>query len=117
MDVSAKQTRSLKVIAATLAIAFDNTQLPTVNAVPGRAGASANCLSAWSRRHPALTRAIVLGIGAIALAVIFGLMYMFATVAIYTQIALLPIIGIAAAIVARQNGGAITGWFAGRWAG
>jgi len=141
MKDSAEQTKALKVNAAALAISLGNTLLPTVNAVLSRAGAFANRLSAWSQRHPALTRAIVLtagglsalfivlGIGAIALAGIVGPMYLFAAAATYTEMALLPIIGIALAIVAGiallaaaayliyNNWGAITGWFAGLWAG
>lgn len=139
MKDSAEQTKQLKVNAAALAISLGNTLLPTVNAVLGRVGAFAGRLSAWSQRHPALTRAIVLtagglsalfivlGIGAIALAGIVGPMYAFAAAATYTEMALLPIIGIAAAIVAGivllgaaayliySNWGAISGWFAGMW--
>jgi TP901 family phage tail tape measure protein len=141
MKDSAEQTRALKVNAAALAISLGNALLPTVNAVLGRAGAFANRLADWSQRHPTLTRAIVLtagglsalfivlGMGAIALAGIIGPMYLFAAAATYTEMALLPIIGIAAAIVAGivllagaayliyKNWGAITGWFAGLWAG
>ncbi|KQN29693.1 phage tail tape measure protein [Sphingomonas sp. Leaf38] len=141
MKDSAEQTKALKVNTAALAISLGNTLMPTVNAVLGRAGAFASRLADWSQRHPALTRAIVLtagglsalfvvlGIGAIALAGIVGPMYMFAAAATYTEMALLPIIGIAAAIVAGiallavgayliySHWGAITGWFAGLWNG
>ena len=141
MKDSAEQTKALKVNAAALAISLGNTLLPTVNAVLRRAGAFANRLAAWSERHPVLTRAIVLfvgglsalfvvlGIGAIALAGIVGPMYLFAAAATYTQMSLLPVIGIALAIVAAiallaagvyliySNWGAITGWFAGIWSG
>jgi TP901 family phage tail tape measure protein len=141
MKDSAEQTRSLKVNAAALAISLGNTLLPTVNAVLGRAGAFANRLAAWSQRHPALTRAIVLtagglsalfvvlGIGAIAMAGIVGPMYLFAAAATYTEMALLPVIGIAAAVVAGilllagaayliySNWGAIGSFFSDMWSG
>ncbi|KQO07867.1 phage tail tape measure protein [Sphingomonas sp. Leaf242] len=141
MKDSAEQTKALKVNAAALAISLGNTLLPTVNVVLERAGAFADRLATWSQQHPALTRGIVLfagglsalfivlGIGAIALAGIVGPMYLFAAAATYTEMALLPIIGIAAAIVLGiaalaigvyaiySNWGAITGWFAGIWAG
>ena len=141
MKDSAQQTNALKVNAAALQISLGNTLLPTVNAVASRASAFANRLSAWSQRHPALTRAIVLtagglsalfvvlGIGAIALAGIVGPMYLFAAAATYTEMALLPIIGIALAIVAGiallaagayliySNWGAIGGFFSNLWSG
>ncbi len=141
MKDSAEQTRALKVNAAALAISLGNTLLPTVNAVLGRAGAFANRLAAWTKRHPALTRGIaltagglsalfvVLGIGAIALAGIVGPMYLFAAAATYTEMALLPIIGIALAIVAGiallagaayliyGNWGAIGSFFSNMWTG
>ncbi|MFC3579518.1 phage tail tape measure protein [Sphingomonas hylomeconis] len=139
MKDSAEETRALKVNAEALGISLSATLLPTVNAIARRAGAFANRLSAWSQRHPALTRAIVLtaaglsalfialGIGAIALAGIVGPMYLFAAASTYTGIALLPIIGIAAAVVAGivllagaayliyRNWGALSGFFSGLW--
>ncbi len=141
MKDSAEQTKALKVNAAALAISLGNTLLPTVNAMASRASAFANRLSAWSQRHPGLTRAIVLtagglsalfvvlGIGAIALAGIVGPMYLFAAAATYTEMALLPIIGIALAIVAGiallagaayliySNWGAIGSFFSNMWTG
>jgi len=141
MKDSAEQTKALKVNAAALAISLGNTLLPTVNAVLERAGAFANRLAGWTQRHPAMTRAIVLfagglsalfivlGIGAIALAGIVGPMYLFAAAATYTEMALLPIIGIALAIVAGiallagaayliySNWGAIGAFFSNLWTG
>jgi TP901 family phage tail tape measure protein len=141
MKDSAEQTKALKVDAEALQISLGNTLLPTVNAVARRASAFAARLAAWSQRHPALTRAIVLtaaglsalfialGVGAIALAGIIGPMYLFAAASTYTGIALLPIIGIAAAVVAGivllagaayliyRNWGGISGFFANLWAG
>lgn len=141
MKDSAEQTRQLKVNAAALAISLGNVLLPTVNAVLAKAGAFAARISAWSQRHPGLTKAIVLfaaglsalfvvlGVGAIALAGVVGPMYMFAAAATYTQMSLLPIIGIALAIVAAiallaagayliyNNWGAIGAFFSNLWTG
>ncbi|MEG3089755.1 phage tail tape measure protein [Sphingomonas sp. PB4P5] len=139
MKDSAEQTKAMKVNAAALAVSLGNTLLPTVNAVLGRVGAFANRLADWSQRHPTLTRVILLtaaglsalfialGIGAIALAGVVGPMYLFAAAATYTQMSLLPIIGIALGIVAGiallaagayliySKWGAISAWFGALW--
>ncbi|HET9511810.1 MAG TPA: phage tail tape measure protein [Sphingomonas sp.] len=139
MKDSAEQTKQLRVNAAALSISLGTMLLPSMNAVLAKAGAFASRIAAWSQRHPRLTKAIVLmaaglsilfialGVGAIALAGIVGPMYMFAAAATYTQMSLLPIIGIAAAIVAGiallaagayliySNWGAITAWFGSVW--
>ncbi len=141
MKDSAEQTKALKVNAAALGISMGNVLLPTVNDASERASKFAARLDEWSQRHPTLTKAVVLtaaglsalfvvlGIGAIVLAGIVGPMYLFAAAATYTQMSLLPIIGIALAIVAGiallaagvyliyANWGAISGWFANLWNG
>jgi TP901 family phage tail tape measure protein len=139
MRDSAEQTRQLTVNAATLGIQLGTVLLPTVNDLLGKASAMASRLGDWSQRHPALTKAIVVGtvaltamMGAAALltlayAAMMGPMALFGALSTATGIAMLPMIGIVLAVVAAvallaygayqvyNNWGAITGFFGGIW--
>ncbi|WP_238560202.1 phage tail tape measure protein [Sphingomonas sp. Mn802worker] len=139
MQDSAEQTKQLKINATTLAVTLGAQLLPAVNAVVVRATAFATWVSDVANRYPGLTRAI--GVGAAAFASLFfvlgggaiviaGLVAPFAALSFAAGalgIGLLPVIGIALAVVAGvvaigaaayaiyANWGAITGWFAGVW--
>jgi TP901 family phage tail tape measure protein len=139
MRDSAEQTKQLTVNAAMLAIQLGTVLLPTVNDLLGNASAMASRLGDWSQRHPALTKAIVVGtvaitamMGAAALltlayAAMMGPMALFGALSTATGIAMLPMIGIVLAVVAAvallaygayqvyNNWGAITGFFGGIW--
>jgi TP901 family phage tail tape measure protein len=139
MRDSAEQTKQLTVNAATLGIQLGTVLLPTVNDLLGKASAMASRLGDWSQRHPALTKAIVVGtvaltamMGAAALltlayAAMMGPMALFGALSTATGIAMLPMIGIILAVVAAvallaygayqvyNNWGAITGFFGGIW--
>ncbi len=112
MKDSAEQTKALKVNATTLAITLGAQLLPTVNAVVTKANAFATWIGDVAKRHPALTRAVmmgaaaftglffVLGGGAIAIA---GLIAPFSALAFASGalgMGLLPVIGIALGVVA-----------------
>lgn len=139
MQDSAEQTKQLKINATTLAITLGAQLLPAVNAVVVRATAFATWVGDVANRYPGLTKSIgigaatfaslffVLGGGAIVIA---GLVAPFAALSFAAGalgIGLLPVIGIALAVVAGvvaigaaayaiyANWGAITGWFAGVW--
>lgn len=139
MQDSAEQTKQLKINATTLAVTLGAQLLPAVNAVVVRATAFATWVSDVANRYPGLTRAI--GVGAAAFASLFfvlgggaiviaGLVAPFAALSFAAGalgVGLLPVIGIALAVVAGvvaigaaayaiyDNWGAITGWFAGVW--
>jgi TP901 family phage tail tape measure protein len=139
MRDSAEQTRQLTVNAATLGIQLGTVLLPTVNDLLGKASAMASRLGNWSQRHPALTKAIVVGtvaltamMGAAALltlayAAMMGPVALFGALSTATGIAMAPMIGIVLAVVAAvallaygayqvyNNWGAITGFFGGIW--
>jgi TP901 family phage tail tape measure protein len=139
MRDSAEQTKQLTVNAATLGIQLGTVLLPTANDLLGKASAMAARLGDWSQRHPALTKAIVVGtvaitamMGAAALltlayAAMMGPMALFGALSTATGIAMLPMIGIVLAVVAAvallaygayqvyNNWGAITGFFGGIW--
>ena len=139
MQDSAEQTKQLKINATTLAVTLGAQLLPAVNAVVVRATAFATWVGDVANRYPGLTKA--LGVGAAAFASLFfvlgggaiviaGLVAPFAALSFAAGalgIGLLPVIGIALAVVAGvvaigaaayaiyANWGAITGWFAGVW--
>lgn len=139
MRDSAEQTKQLTVNASTLGIQLGTVLLPTVNDLLGKASAMASRLGDWSQRHPALTKAIVVGtvaltamMGAAALltlayAAMMGPMALFGALSTATGIAMLPMIGIVLAVVAAvallaygayqvyNNWDAITGFFGGIW--
>lgn len=139
MRDSAEQTKQLNVNAATLGIQLGTVLLPSVNDLLGKAAAMASRLGDWSQRHPALTKAIVVGtvaltamMGAAALltlayAAMMGPMALFGALSTATGIAMAPLIGIVLAVVAAvallaygayqvyNNWGAISGFFGGIW--
>jgi len=140
MQDSAEQTKQLRVNATTLAITMGAQLLPAVNAVVTKATAFAQWIGDVATRYPNLTKAVavgaagfaalfaVIGGGAILIA---GLIAPFAALSFAAGalgIGLLPVIGIAAAVVAGvvalgaaayliyANWGGITGWFGQQWA-
>lgn len=141
MKDSAEQSKALSTNAATLAVTLGAQLLPTVNAGLSKLNAFATWIGDAARRHPTLTKALaigaatfatlflVLGGGAIVIA---GLVAPFAALSFAAGalgIGLLPVIGIAAGVVAGvvaigaaayaiyANWGAITGFFGSLWAG
>jgi TP901 family phage tail tape measure protein len=141
MQDSAEQTKKLTLNAQALGIQLGSTLLPAVTAVTARANAFADRLSAWAQANPGFARGLmlaaagfaalflVLGGGAILIA---GLLAPFAALSFAAGalgIGLLPVIGIAAGVVAAiaalaaiayliyANWGGITGWFSNLWAG
>ena len=141
MKDSAEKTKQLKVDAASLATTFGAQLLPTVDAVVERSSAFAKWIGDVATRHPDLTKAIAIGAAAFAALffilgggaiVIAGLVAPFAALSFAAGalgIGMLPVIGIALAVVAGvvaigaaayliyANWGAIGGWFAGVWQG
>ena len=139
MKDSAEQTKALKTNAATLAVTLGAQLLPTVNAGLASLNNFATRIGDLANRHPTLVKGLVIGAaafaalflvvggGAIAVA---GLIAPFAALSFAAGalgIGLLPVIGIAAAVVAGvvalgtaayavyANWGAITGFFGGLW--
>ncbi|WP_336867752.1 phage tail tape measure protein [Sphingomonas sanguinis] len=139
MQDSAEQTKQLRINATTLAITMGAQLLPAVNAVVGKATAFAQWIGDVATRYPTLTKAVavgaagfaalfaVIGGGAILIA---GLIAPFAALSFAAGalgIGLLPVIGIAAAVVAGvvaigaaayaiyANWDGITAWFGQQW--
>lgn len=141
MKDSAEQTNALKVNAATLAITMGAQLLPTVNAVVSKATAFAQRIGTLANRYPGLTKAVAMGAAGFAALffvlggsaiLIAGLIAPFAALSFAAGalgIGLLPVIGIAAAVVAGvialgaaayavyANWGAISGFFSNLWSG
>jgi len=141
MKDSAEQSKQLKVNATTLAITLGAQLLPTINAIVTRANAFATWIGAVANRYPNATKAVAIGAAAFAglffvlgggAIVIAGLVAPFSALAFAAGalgIGMLPVIGIALAVVAGivaigaaayliyANWGAIGGWFAGLWQG
>ncbi|WP_294275791.1 phage tail tape measure protein [uncultured Sphingomonas sp.] len=141
MKDSAEQSKALSTNAATLAITLGAQLLPTVNAGLIAVNGFATSIGDAAKRHPTLAKA--LAIGAAAFATLFlvlgggaivmaGLMAPFAALSFAAGalgIGLLPVIGIAAAVVAGvaalggaaylvySNWGGIAAFFGGLWAG
>lgn len=140
MKDSAEQSKQLGINAKVLAITLGSMLLPTVNAVTAKAIVFANWIQGVAQRHPMLTKALVvgsaafaalflvLGGGAIVIAGLIAPVSALAYAAGVLEMSLLPVIGIAALVVAGvvalgaaayliyANWGAIGGWFAGLWA-
>lgn len=141
MKDSAEQTRQLTVNAQTLGVTLGATLLPAVNNVLARATAFATRLTTWAQANPGFAKGLmiaaaafaalflVLGGGAIAIA---GLLAPFAALSFAAGalgIGLLPVIGIAAGVIAAiaaiagaayliySNWGAISGFFSSLWDG
>ena len=139
MKDSAEQINALKVNATTLAITMGAQLLPTVNAVVEKATVFAQWLGDVANRYPNVTKAVavgaagfaalffVLGGGAILIA---GLIAPFAALSFAAGalgIGLLPVIGIAAGVVAGviaigaaayaiySNWDGISAWFGRQW--
>ncbi len=141
MKDSAEQSKQLKVNATTLAITLGAQLLPTINAIVTRANAFATWIGDVANRYPNATKAVAIGAAAFAglffvlgggAIVIAGLVAPFSALAFVAGalgIGMLPVIGIAFAVVAGivaigaaayliyANWGAIGGWFAGLWQG
>ncbi|WP_234387480.1 phage tail tape measure protein [Sphingomonas sp. STIS6.2] len=141
MKDSAEQSKQLKVNATTLAITLGAQLLPTINAIVTRANAFATWIGDVANRYPNATKAVAIGAAAFAglffvlgggAIVIAGLVAPFSALAFAAGalgIGMLPVIGIALAVVAGivaigaaayliyANWGAIGGWFAGLWQG
>lgn len=112
MNDSAEQTKKLKVNATTLAITLGSQLLPAVNNIVTKANSFATWISDVAKRHPALTRAVMMGAAAFTglffvlgggAIVIAGLIAPFSALAFASGalgIGLLPVIGIALAVVA-----------------
>jgi TP901 family phage tail tape measure protein len=141
MKDSAEQSKQLKVNATTLAITLGAQLLPTINAIVTRANAFATWIGDVANRYPNATRAVAIGAAAFAglffvlgggAIIIAGLVAPFSALAFAAGalgIGMLPVIGIALAVVAGivaigaaayliySNWAAIGGWFAGLWQG
>ncbi len=141
MKDSAEQSKQLKVNATTLAITLGAQLLPTINAIVTRANAFATWIGDVANRYPNATKAVAIGAAAFAglffvlgggAIVIAGLVAPFSALAFAAGalgIGMLPVIGIALAVVAGivaigaaayliySNWDAIGGWFAGLWQG
>ncbi len=141
MKDSAEQSKQLKVNATTLAITLGAQLLPTIKAIVTRANAFATWIGDVANRYPNATKAVAIGAAAFAglffvlgggAIVIAGLVAPFSALAFAAGalgIGMLPVIGIALAVVAGivaigaaayliyANWGAIGGWFAGLWQG
>lgn len=113
---------------SNLNVTLGTALLPTVVAVSDKVRQAASGLRSWAQAHPAVTKAIMIFIGAgSALLILLGFMGLaFAALtaaAAPLGIALLPLLGIVAAIAAvaatayliYDNWGAITAWFAQLW--
>lgn len=139
MRDSAEKIKHLKIEAGNLKLTLGNALLPTVANLSDRLGSWAAGLAELSRRHPNVTRALavaagvlgglflILGGGAIVLAAIVAPFAVLGSAATLLGIGLLPLIGIAAGIVAGiaalaavayllyANWNAIGAWFSGLW--
>ncbi|MBB4617996.1 phage tail tape measure protein [Sphingomonas abaci] len=139
MKDSAEQTKKLTVNGSVLAITLASQLLPTVNAVTEKAVAFATWIGDVAQRHPEATKAVMVGAAAFAglffvlgggAIVIAGLIAPFSALAFASGalgIGMLPVVGIALAVVAGvvaigaaayliyKNWGPITAWFAGAW--
>lgn len=113
---------------SNLNVTLGTALLPTVVAVSDKVRQAASGLRSWAQAHPAVTKAIMIFMGAgSALLILLGFMGLaFAALtaaAAPLGIALLPLLGIVAAIAAvaaaayliYDNWGAITAWFAQLW--
>lgn len=113
---------------SNLNVTLGTALLPTVVAVSDKVRQAASGLRSWAQAHPAVTKAIMIFMGAgSALLILLGFMGLaFAALtaaAAPLGIALLPMLGIVAAIAAvaaaayliYDNWGAITTWFAQLW--
>lgn len=122
-----------------LKITIGTTLLPTIGALAARLGRVFGAMRNFAAQHPTMTRGImvmagavalvltVLGALGIALAAIVGPFAAVAAIATYFEMAMLPVIGIAAAVVLGiallagaayliyAKWGAVAGWFAGMW--
>ncbi|WP_267382219.1 MULTISPECIES: phage tail tape measure protein [unclassified Sphingomonas] len=123
-----------------LKITIGTRLLPTINLAADKLGALFDRFNAFASEHPKLTQAMivsvaviaamltVLGALGIALAAIVGPFAAVAAVATFFEVGMLPIIGIAAAVVVGigllaaavyliySNWGPIVGWFGRLWA-
>jgi hypothetical protein len=128
MKDRAEQVRSLKVQANELSITTGDQLLPTIDSASDRFSKWGERITDFSNRHPQLTRGLTLGAAAFAALfiiiggaafVLAGLVAPFAILsaaATALGIGLLPLIGIAAAIVAGIVAlGAITYWLYENW--
>ena len=108
----AEKVKALTIQAGNLKAAIGNQLMPTVGALSEKLASWANTLSEWAKRHPNITRAlaltagvlgglfIILGGGAIVLAAIVAPFAALAGAATLLGIGMLPLIGIAAGVVA-----------------
>ncbi len=141
MRDSAEATKQVKVNAMTLGIQLGTVLLPAVNDLLGKAASMASGLGDWAQRHPTLTKAMVMmTVAVIALtaaaaimtlgyAAAMGPMAIFGALSTATGIAMLPLIGIVAGVVAGiallavgayliyKNWDGIVAWFGNLWTG
>ncbi len=141
MRDSAEATKQVKVNAMTLGIQLGTVLLPAVNDLLGKAASMASGLGDWAQRHPTLTKAMVMmTVAVIALtaaaaimtlgyAAAMGPMALFGALSTATGIAMLPLIGIVAGVVAGiallavgayliyKNWDGIVAWFGNLWVG
>lgn len=141
MRDSAEATKQVKVNAMTLGIQLGTVLLPAVNDLLGKAASMASGLGDWAQRHPTLTKAMVMmTVAVIALtaaaaimtlgyAAAMGPMALFGALSTATGIAMLPLIGIVAGVVAAiallavgayliyKNWDGIVAWFGNLWTG
>lgn len=112
MNDSAEKVKHLRIQVGDLSITMGNQLLPLIGSVAPIMSAGADALARFADRHPALIRAaavatavmaalfLVLGAGSLVLAAIVAPIAVLGAAATALGIGLLPLIGIAAAVVA-----------------
>jgi TP901 family phage tail tape measure protein len=141
MKDSAEQARSLRVSAQTPAISLGTQLLPAANRVAAMAAAVTERISAWTQRHPRLTKSLlfataavsglfmVLGGGAIVIAGLAAPFAALSATAAVLGIGMAPLIGIVGGVVLGvgalaaagyylyENWNGIAAWFGRLWQG
>lgn len=139
MEDNAEKVKALRIQAGNLKAAVGNQLMATVGALSEKLATWAQWLSELAKRHPNITRAlalaagvlgglfVILGGGAIVLAAIVAPFAALAGAAALLGTTMLPLIGIAAGIVAGiallaglayflySEWDAVTAWFSGLW--
>jgi TP901 family phage tail tape measure protein len=102
MRDSAEKTKALRVNAATLAVTLGNQLLPMVNAVMGKVSGLVSRFTAWSQRHPKLSKAIL-----VTTAVLAALLAIFGVIAVVLAAVMGPFILVNAGLTAMGVAGGI----------
>jgi TP901 family phage tail tape measure protein len=140
LNDSAEKTKRWTITSQRLSRTLGGMLMPTINALSDRASAFLERANAWAEANPQLAKGaaiaagvlaalfLVLGGGAIAIAGILAPFAALTFVAGAFNIAMLPMIGIVAAVIAGiallagaayllySNWGGISAWFSGLWA-